>query len=74
MFVELATKSGHPGDIATRNLSIHAAKAGATKVDLMSSANDMVRDRASTLSWGWPALPPTLQRAISTAAVLARDT
>lgn len=36
-------------DKTARNLSIHAAKAGATKIDLLSSANDMVRDRSS--SW-----------------------
>jgi hypothetical protein len=32
-----------------RNLNLSAAKAGAAKVDLLSSANDMVRDRVS--SW-----------------------
>jgi hypothetical protein len=31
-----------------RNLSINSAKAGATKVDLLDSDNEMVRDRAST--------------------------
>lgn len=31
-----------------RNLNINAAKAGATKVDLLTSPNDMVRDRASS--------------------------
>lgn len=32
-----------------RNLALSSARAGATKIDLLASANDMVRDRAS--SW-----------------------
>jgi hypothetical protein len=31
-----------------RHLAIHAARAGATKVDLLDSSNEMARDRAST--------------------------
>jgi hypothetical protein len=31
-----------------RNLAMSSARAGATKVDLLDSANDMVRDRASS--------------------------
>ncbi|WP_377830322.1 hypothetical protein ACFKHW_17330 [Bradyrhizobium lupini] len=45
-------------DKTARNLSIHAAKAGATKVDLMSSAIDMVRDRASSFVLGLAGIAP----------------
>lgn len=36
-------------DKVARNLNVNAAKAGATKIDLLASPNHMVRDRAS--SW-----------------------
>lgn len=35
-----------------RNLAMSSARAGATKVDLLDSANDMVRDRASSFILG----------------------
>jgi transposase-like protein len=47
-----------------RHLAIAAARAGATKVELLDSANEMVRDRASTFVLGLadiaPATAPSL--------------
>jgi hypothetical protein len=41
-----------------RNLTINGAKAGATKVQLLDSANDMVRDRASSFILGLTGIVP----------------
>jgi hypothetical protein len=41
-----------------RHLAIHAARAGATKVDLLDSSNEMARDRASTFVLGLAGIQP----------------
>lgn len=41
-----------------RHLAINAAKAGVTKVQLLDSANEMVRDRASTFVLGLAGIKP----------------
>ncbi len=53
-------------DKVVRNLTINGAKAGATKVQLLDSENEMVRDRASSFILGLtgivPASPSTVVR------------
>jgi phage terminase small subunit len=49
--------TAHLRDKVLRNLAVNSAKAGATKVQLLDSANEMVRDRASSSSWAWQASP-----------------
>jgi hypothetical protein len=41
-----------------RHLAIHAARAGATKVDLLDSSNEMARERASTFVLGLAGIQP----------------
>jgi hypothetical protein len=41
-----------------RRLGIAAARAGHTKVELLDSDSEIVRDRASPLCSAWPASPP----------------
>ncbi|MEK9281181.1 hypothetical protein MTR72_16425 [Bradyrhizobium sp. ISRA442] len=41
-----------------RNLTLNAARAGATKVKLLDSANEMVKDRASTFLLGLAGINP----------------
>jgi hypothetical protein len=41
-----------------RNLAVNSAKAGATKVQLLDSANEMVRDRASSFILGLAEISP----------------
>jgi hypothetical protein len=41
-----------------RHLAIHAARAGATKVELLDSSNEMARDRASTFVLGLAGIQP----------------
>jgi hypothetical protein len=48
-----------------RHLAIHAARAGATKVDLLDSSNEMARDRASTFVLGLAGIAPATNPSIS---------
>jgi hypothetical protein len=48
-----------------RNLAINAARAGATKVDLLDSSNEMARDRASTFVLGLAGIQPATSPSIS---------
>jgi hypothetical protein len=48
-----------------RHLSIAAARAGAVKVDLLDSNNEMVRDRASTFVLGLADIAPASAPALS---------
>lgn len=48
-----------------RNLAMSSARAGATKVDLLDSANDMVRDRASSFVLGLAGIAPSQQPSVS---------
>jgi len=48
-----------------RHLAIHAARAGATKVDLLDSSNEMARDRASTFVLGLAGIQPATTPSIS---------
>jgi hypothetical protein len=41
-----------------RHLAIHAARAGATKVDLLDSSNEIARDRASSFVLGLAGIQP----------------
>jgi hypothetical protein len=41
-----------------RHLAIHAARAGATKTELLDSSNEMARDRASTFVLGLAGIQP----------------
>ncbi|MGX4772007.1 hypothetical protein ACWAUC_19730 [Bradyrhizobium guangdongense] len=45
-------------DKASRNISIAAAKASATKVSLLDSSNELVRDRASSFILGVAGISP----------------
>jgi hypothetical protein len=45
-------------DKVLRNLAVNSAKAGATKVQLLDSANEMVRDRASSFILGLAGISP----------------
>jgi hypothetical protein len=44
-----------------RHLAIHAARAGATKVDLLDSSNEIARDRASTFVLGLAGIQPAAE-------------
>jgi hypothetical protein len=48
-----------------RHLAIHAARAGATKVDLLDSNNEMARDRASTFVLGLAGIQPATTPSVS---------
>jgi hypothetical protein len=48
-----------------RHLAIHAARAGATKVDLLDSGNEMARDRASTFVLGLAGIQPATGPSLS---------
>jgi hypothetical protein len=48
-----------------RHLAIHAARAGATKVDLLDSGNEMARDRASTFVLGLAGIQPATTPSVS---------
>jgi hypothetical protein len=48
-----------------RHLAIHAARAGATKVDLLDSDNAMARDRASTFVLGLAGIQPATTPSVS---------
>jgi hypothetical protein len=48
-----------------RHLAIHAARAGATKVDLLDSGNEMARDRASTFVLGLAGIQPATSPSLS---------
>jgi hypothetical protein len=48
-----------------RHLAIHAARAGATKVDLLDSSNEMARDRASTFVLGLAGIAPASTPSVS---------
>jgi len=48
-----------------RHLAIHAARAGATKVDLLDSSNEMARDRASSFVLGLAGIQPATNPSIS---------
>ena len=48
-----------------RHLAIHAARAGATKVDLLDSSNEMARDRASTFVLGLAGIQPATNPSVS---------
>jgi hypothetical protein len=50
--------TAHLGDKVLRNLAVNSAKAGATKVQLLDSANEMVRDRASSFILGLAGISP----------------
>jgi hypothetical protein len=41
-----------------KHLALNAARAGATKVELLDSANEMVRDRASSFVLGLAGIQP----------------
>ncbi|WP_456838498.1 hypothetical protein [Bradyrhizobium sp. USDA 4486] len=45
-------------DKTARNIAINAAKAGATKVKLLDSSNELVRDRASSFILGVAGISP----------------
>jgi hypothetical protein len=48
-----------------RHLAIHAARAGATKTELLESASEIVRDRASTFILGVAGIQPAVNPSIS---------
>jgi hypothetical protein len=48
-----------------RHLAIHAARAGATKVDLLDSDNAMARDRASIFVLGLAGIQPATTPSVS---------
>jgi hypothetical protein len=48
-----------------RHLAIHAARAGATKVDLLDSSNEMARDRASTFVLGLAGIQPATSPSVN---------
>jgi hypothetical protein len=48
-----------------RHLAIHAARAGAAKVDLLDSSNEMARDRASTFVLGLAGIQPATNPSVS---------
>jgi hypothetical protein len=48
-----------------RHLAIAAARAGATKVDLLDSGNEMVRDRASSFVLGLAGIQPATSPSIN---------
>jgi hypothetical protein len=48
-----------------RHLAIHAARAGATKVELLDSASELVRDRASSFVLGLAGIQPATNPSIS---------
>jgi hypothetical protein len=48
-----------------RHLAIHAARAGATKVELLDSSNEMARDRASTFVLGLAGIQPATNPSVS---------
>lgn len=50
--------TAHLRDKVLRNLAVNSAKAGATKVQLLDSANEMVRDRASSFILGLAGISP----------------
>jgi hypothetical protein len=48
-----------------RHLAIHAARAGATKVDLLDSDSEIARDRASSFVLGLAGIQPATNSSIS---------
>src|ERR1019366_834589 len=48
-----------------RHLAIHAARAGATKTELLDSANELVRDRASSFVLSLAGIQPATNPSIS---------
>jgi hypothetical protein len=48
-----------------RHLAIHAARAGAVKVDLLDSSNEMARDRASTFVLGLAGIQPATSPSVN---------
>jgi len=48
-----------------RHLAIHAARAGATKTELLDSSNEMARDRASTFVLGLAGIAPASTPSVS---------
>jgi hypothetical protein len=50
--------TAHLRDKVLRNLAVNSAKAVATKVQLLDSANEMVRDRASSFILGLAGISP----------------
>jgi hypothetical protein len=48
-----------------RHLAIHAARAGATKTELLDSASEIVRDRASTFILGLAGIAPAATPSVS---------
>jgi hypothetical protein len=50
--------TAHLRDKVLRNLAVNSAKAGATKVQLLDSANEMVRYRASSFILGLAGISP----------------
>jgi hypothetical protein len=48
-----------------RHLAIHAARAGATKTELLDSASEIVRDRASTFVLGLAGIQPVAEPMVS---------
>ncbi|MCP3476721.1 hypothetical protein NLM33_41910 [Bradyrhizobium sp. CCGUVB1N3] len=48
-----------------RHLSVAATRAGAVKVDLLESPNEMVRDRASSFVLGLAGIQPTNQPSVN---------
>jgi len=48
-----------------RHLAIHAARAGATKVDLLDSSNEMARERASTFVLGLAGIQPATSPSVN---------
>jgi hypothetical protein len=48
-----------------RHLAIHAARAGATKVELLDSSNEMARDRASTFVLGLAGIQPATSPSVN---------
>jgi hypothetical protein len=48
-----------------RHLAIHAARAGATKTELLDSSNEIVRDRASTFVLGLAGIAPAATPSVS---------
>ena len=52
-------------DKVRRNLAVNSAKAGATKVELLDSENEMVRDRASSFVLGLAGIAPATSPSVS---------
>jgi hypothetical protein len=48
-----------------RHLAIHAARAGSTKVELLDSASELVRDRASSFVLGLAGIQPATSPSLS---------